>query len=66
MNMQAIGGLERLSGLLGQPAGPANQYADHYYVDRFVMNAFLSELPGLAFAVVTVFYIAATFASLLM
>jgi hypothetical protein len=66
MNMQATARLERLSGLLGQPAGPANQYADHYYVDRFVMNAFLSELPGLAFAVVTAFYLATTFASLLM
>ncbi len=64
--MQATARLERLSGLLGQPAGPANQYADHYYVDRFVMNAFLSELPGLAFAMVTVFYLATTFASLMM
>jgi len=30
------------------------------------MNAFLSELPGIAFAMVTVFYLATTFASLLM
>jgi hypothetical protein len=64
--MQATARLERLSELLGQPAGPANHYADHYYIDRLVMNAFLSELPGIAFAMVTVFYLATTFASLLM
>ena len=64
--MQATAGLERLSGLLGEPAGPANQYASHYYVDRLVVNAFLSELPGLAFALVTVVYLATTFASLMM
>ncbi|MFI5351849.1 MAG: hypothetical protein ACHQZS_02715 [Candidatus Binatales bacterium] len=64
--MQASARLERFSGLLGQPAGPANHYADHYYIDRLVMNAFLSELPGIAFAVVTVFYLATTFAALVL
>ena len=64
--MQATARLTRFSGIIGQPAGPANQYAGHNYADRLVMNAFLSELPGIAFAVVTVFYLATTFASLLM
>jgi len=60
--MQASAGMERLSGFFGPPAETAN----HYYVDRLVINAFLSELPGVAFALVTVFYLASTFASLVM
>ena len=30
------------------------------------MNAFLSELPGIAFAAITVYYLVTTFASLMM
>jgi len=60
--MQASARWDRLSGFFGPPAETAN----HYYVEPLVMNAFLSELPGVAFALVTVFYLASTFASLIM
>ncbi len=59
--MQAAANVQKFSGLFEPPNGEAN----YYYMDRFVMNAMLSELPGIAVAIVTVFYLASTFVALM-
>ena len=59
--MQAAANVGKFSGLFEPPSGAAN----YHYMDRFVMNAMLSELPGIAVAIVTAFYLASTFISLM-
>ena len=59
--MQTASNVERLSGF----ATPPSESAVYFYADRFVLNAILSELPGIAIAAVTVLYLASMFLSLL-
>ncbi len=59
--MNATSNVERFSGFYGPPMDGAT----HYYVDRFVLNAVLSELPGIAIAVVTACYLVSMFFSMM-